>query len=145
MSSYEKFRTFWVLGHTVILYILNAFILKKAGYPIWAGLIPVYNVFCMFYSTYGHLRYVWLMLVPVVNMVLAVVTMIKFVTKFGVTYQGTTGFHKPKMVLWIALFPAITYAILAFDPTEYMGEFPGPDPFKKNPIPAADNNGGQNM
>lgn len=145
MSSYEKFKTVWTVGNIIVIYLLNAFILKKAGYPIWAGFTPIYNIFCLFYSTYGHTRYVWLMLVPIVNIVLTIVTWVKFVSMFGVDYQGFTSYHRPKMVLWMALFPAIVYVILAFDPTEYKGPYPGPDPFRKNPLPSAGSNGGQNM
>ena len=93
MSSYEKFKTVWTVGNIIVIYLLNAFILKKAGYPIWAGFTPIYNIFCLFYSTYGHTRYVWLMLVPIVNIVLTIVTWVKFVSMFGVDYQGFTSYH----------------------------------------------------
>ena len=40
MNHYETLRLLWIVGRTVATCILLAFILKKAKYPIWAGLIP---------------------------------------------------------------------------------------------------------
>lgn len=136
MNHYETLRLLWIVGRTVATCILLAFILKKAKYPIWAGLIPVYNIICLFYSVFGNLRYIWLMLIPGVNLIMWIIIWVKFIPMLGVEYQGRTSYHTPKLFIWMIFFQLIVLAILAFDATEYKGEFPGPNPFLKKPISA---------
>ncbi|MDI9469995.1 MAG: DUF5684 domain-containing protein [Bacillota bacterium] len=92
-------------------------IFRKAGEPGWAVLIPIYNAYVLFKITWGKGWYFLLMLIPLVNLVIAIVTLLKLAQAFG--YGG--GF----VVGLILLYP-IFMLILAFGRSYYYG-VPGRD------------------
>ena len=84
----------------------------KAGKPGWAAIIPIYNVIVMLQIAKKPWWYLLLMLIPIVNFVIAIITTMAFVKAYG------------KDTAWgiLAIFFApIVYPILAFGDSKYVG------------------------
>ena len=85
----------------------------KAGEPGWAIFVPFYGNYVQFKIAYGDGWKFLLLLIPIVNIVVAIQFNFKIAKAFG---KGTAfGFGR-------LFFPAIFDAIIAFDnDTEYIG------------------------
>ena len=106
--------TFWILMLGVML-VVFAGIWKtfvKAGKPGWASLIPIYNVWVMLQIAGKPGWWLILLLIPLVNLVVAVLVSIGIANRFG---KGT-GFG-----LGLAFLGLIFYPILGFGDAEYLG------------------------
>ena len=84
----------------------------KAGKPGWAAIIPIYNVLVMLEIAKKPWWYLLLMLIPIVNIVIAIMTTVAFVKAYG---KGT-GF-----AVLTLFFSPIMYPILAFGDSQYQG------------------------
>lgn len=84
---------------------------KKAGRPGWASIVPFYNtwVLCEIAGRPGW--WMFLQLIPIVNLVVTIIIALDIAKKFG--KSGAFGIFG----LW--LFSIIGYAILAFGDAEY--------------------------
>lgn len=132
MDTVEKIKWIYVAFLAVLTLITQPFILKKAGYPLWAGAVPVYNTICMCYSTFGNARLVLLLLIPGVNFAFYFVMLYEFVQLYGFdTVVGQQFRHKGKFAIYMGLFPWLLGPVLAFGPSTYLGQWRGPDPFKR--------------
>ena len=108
-------------GIFILFYILIAVLMLvsmwkifvKAGKAGWASLIPIYNTIVMLEMGNLPIWYIFLMFVPIVNLIISVVIMAKMAKAFG---KGT-GF-----VLGMLFLPLIFYPILAFGNSEYIIE-----------------------
>lgn len=87
-------------------------IFRKAGEPGWAVLIPLYNLYVLFRITWGNGWYFLLMLIPVVNVIFAIITLVKLARAFG---RGG-GF-----ALGLILLHLLFMLILAFGRSRYHG------------------------
>ena len=87
-------------------------IFEKAGKPGWAAIIPFYNVYVLFEITWGNGWKFLFLLIPIANIVFAIITMVKLAKAFG---KGG-GFAVGLIFLSI-----IFYCILAFDQSQYLG------------------------
>ena len=87
-------------------------IYEKAGEPGWATVIPVYNAYVLFKITWGNGILFLLMLIPVVNIVISLITTYKLAKVFG---GGVVEF------LLLLFVPVIIYPLLAFSEAEYVG------------------------
>lgn len=89
-------------------------IFQKAGYEGWKSLIPIYNSYIIFEMTWGKERalYFLLLLIPFVNIVVAIITLHKLSISFGKTGAFTAG---------LIFLPAIFFAILGFGSAQYLG------------------------
>jgi len=58
-------------------------IFEKAGEPGWAAIIPFYNLYVLFKITWGNGWKFLLMLIPIANIVFAIITMVKLAKAFG--------------------------------------------------------------
>lgn len=96
----------------VIIIASNWVLFTKAGKPGWAAIVPIYNIWVQFEIVWGKGVMMFLMLVPLVNFVIAIMTNIKLAKAFG---KGT-GFG----ILLIFLAP-IAMPMLAFGNTSYVG------------------------
>lgn len=87
-------------------------IFQKAGEPGWKILIPIYNIYIIFKIAWGSgWKFLWL-LVPLANVVVAIMLNFKLARSFG---KGTSfGFGL------LFLMP-IFILILAFGPARYIG------------------------
>ena len=84
----------------------------KANQPGWASLIPIYNMYIMLVIAGKPAWWIILMLIPIVNIVVAIIALIAFAQKFG---KGA-GFG-----LGLALLGFIFFPILGFGSARYIG------------------------
>lgn len=98
------------LAVVVFEFIVTWRIYKKAGEPGWASLIPFYNLYVLFKITWGNGWLFLLMLIPVVDVVIWIITMVKLAQVFG---KGT-GF-----AVGLVFLELIFSAIIAFDSSVY--------------------------
>ena len=87
-------------------------IFEKADKPGWASIIPFYSSYVLFEITWGKGILFLLMCIPLVNIVISIMTMIKLSNAFG---QGAG------MSVMLILLPVVAFPILAFGDSEYYG------------------------
>lgn len=85
-------------------------IFTKAGEPGWAAIVPIYNIIVWLKIAGRPAWWVVLMLIPFVNVVVAIIASIDFAKAFG---KGA-GFG-----LGLAFLPFIFYPILAWGSNSY--------------------------
>jgi len=98
----------------IIVFIIVALwkVFVKAGKPGWACLIPIYNIFVLLQIIGKPIWWIILMLIPIVNIVIAIICSIRLAKVFG---KGT-GFG-----IGMLLLPFIFYPILGFGDAQYQG------------------------
>lgn len=87
-------------------------IFTKAGKPGWASIVPIYNIYVLFEITWGKGIKFLLLLIPIVNIVIGIMTYSKLSKSFGKGMGFTLGL--------LFLFP-IFMLLLAFDSSQYIG------------------------
>lgn len=86
---------------------------EKAGFAGWVALIPVYNVYVLYYITWGKGVYMFLMFIPLANFAVTIITAIKLAKAFGKSGGFAVG---------LIFLNFIFMLILAFDKSaEYVG------------------------
>ena len=109
------------MGGTTMIIILGIFLVvivgmwkvfTKAGKPGWASIIPIYNIVVMLDIAGKPLWWIILFLIPLVNLIIAIMVSIAIAEKFG---KGT-GFG-----LGLAFLGFIFYPILGFGDATYRG------------------------
>ena len=83
---------------------------QKAGQPGWAAIIPIYNVVVLMRIVGKPGWWVLLYLIPIVNIIVAIVVSLEVAKQFG---KGT-GFG-----VGLALLSPVFYAILGFGDSRY--------------------------
>ena len=107
----------WV-GGVVILYVGSWWgLFTKPGRPGWISLIPIHNVFQAFEVARTLRWWAVLLLIPIVNVFVAMIFYISLAQNFG---RGV-GFALGLFFLGIVFLP-----ILAFSSARYVGEPDGP-------------------
>lgn len=98
----------------IILFLIIAQwkIYTKAGKPGWAVLIPIYNIIVLLEIVGKPWWWLLLMLVPVVNIVLAIWMTNLLSKSFGYSEGFTIG---------LLLLPIIFYPILGYGKAQYQG------------------------
>ncbi len=104
---------FVVLAIGVFLIICQWKIYAKAGKPGWACLIPIYNIVVLLEIVKKPVWWLVLLLIPVVNLVIAIIIMIELAKVFGKDGGFTVG---------LILLPYVFYPILAFGDAQYIGD-----------------------
>ena len=84
----------------------------KAGQPGWAAIIPIYNVIVMLQIVGKPIWWIFLFLIPCVNIIFAVWTINLLSKSFGQSEGFTVG---------LLLLPFIFYPILGFGNYPYLG------------------------
>jgi hypothetical protein len=97
-----------VLGVITIVALWKIFV--KANLAGWKSIIPIYNTICLYKITWGSGWMFLTMFVPLVNFVIAIMTMHKLSKSFGKGVGFTIG---------LILFQPIFLLILAFGSAEY--------------------------
>ena len=87
-------------------------IFAKAGKPGWAAIVPFYNLYVLYEITWGNGILFLLMLIPFVNFIIAIITMVKLAKAFG----KDTGF-----AIGLIFLSFIFMLILAFGSAQYVG------------------------
>ncbi|MCK4653902.1 MAG: signal peptidase I [Candidatus Cloacimonetes bacterium] len=103
---------FWIFYFAVIIFmiVVQWKIYVKAGKPGWGCIVPIYNAILQLQIACRPIWWIFLMLIPVVNIVIAIIILFDFAKVFG---KGS-GFAIGMLFLPIIFFP-----ILAFDSSEY--------------------------
>lgn len=104
--------TVLVLAVCVFLVISQWHMFKKAGKHGWAALVPFYNSYVLMEIAWGNGWLMFLMLLPLGNLVFSVLTCIKLAKAFGKSGGFAVG---------LIFLPVIFYPILAFGKAEYEG------------------------
>ena len=84
----------------------------KAGQPGWASIIPIYNGIVVLQIAGRPVWWILLYLIPVVNLIIAIIVMVDFAKSFG---KGV-GFALGLIDLGFIFMP-----ILAFGDSQYLG------------------------
>ncbi len=98
-------------------------VFTKAGKPGWASIIPIYNMIVLLEIAGKPIWWIILMLIPVVNLVIAIVVAIAIAEQFG---KG------PGFGVGLALLGIVFYPILAFSDASYVGIAPSAPPAPPN-------------
>lgn len=109
------FSVFWVcvlLAIAVVGIIGLWKVFEKAGEEGWKALIPFYNMYILYKITWGNGWLFLLLLIPIANAVIAIITLYKLAESFG---KGIGFFFG----LWF-LYP-VFIMILGFGPDQYRG------------------------
>lgn len=103
---------FLVLWLALVVLIIAAMwkIFTKAGEPGWAALIPIYNFLVLLKIAGKPMWWFILMLIPIVNLIVAIIVMVSLAKNFG---RGT-GF-----ALGLIFLPMIFYPMLAWGDARY--------------------------
>lgn len=92
-------------------------ILTKAGQPGWAILIPIYNVYVMLKIVGRPWWWLFLYLIPIVNLVITIIVAVDLAKSFG---------QSPAFAVGLILLSFIFYPILAFGDYRYLGPAAAP-------------------
>ncbi len=87
-------------------------VFTKAGKPGWAAIVPIYNLIVLLEIAGKPLWWIILMLIPLVNLVVAIIVGIEIAKKFG---KGA-GFG-----IGLTFLGFIFYPILGFGDAQYEG------------------------
>ena len=85
-------------------------IFEKAGKPGWAAIIPIYNAIVILQIAGKPVWWIFLYLIPLLNIVIAVIVTVAFARNFGKSGWFAIG---------LILFGFIFYPILAFGDAQY--------------------------
>jgi len=97
----------------IFLIVCQWKVYAKAGKPGWASLIPIYNIVVLLEIVRKPIWWLVLMLIPVVNVVIAILIMIELAKVFGKDGGFTVG---------LILLPIVFYPILAFGDAKYIDD-----------------------
>ena len=106
------FGTLLTLAIAVLGIVAMWKIFTKAGEPGWAAIIPFYNLYVLFKITWGSGWKFLLLLIPIANIVIAIITMVKLAKAFGKGGEFAVG---------LIFLSIIFYCILAFGDSGYLG------------------------
>ena len=106
--------TVLIVWCAVIVFYLAAMwkVFTKAGQPGWASIIPIYNMVVLCQIAGKPVWWVLLMLIPVVNIVIAIMVWHGVSTSFGKGVGFTIG---------LVLLSVIFIPILAWSDAQYLG------------------------
>lgn len=99
------------LGLSVLMIVAVWKVFTKAGEPGWASIVPFYNTYVEFRMAGFNPWLFLLLLVPVVNVVLALIVSYKIGEAFGKDVLFN--------ILWMVLFPFVGWLVLAFGDARY--------------------------
>ena len=117
--EYDYGSTAGLVVTYIICLVISVFLLicmwkvyVKAGKPGWAAIIPIYNILVELEIVGRPWYWLLLMLIPFVNIVIAIMITFRMAKVFG---KGT-GFG-----FGLLFLPFIFFPILAFDSSRYLG------------------------
>ena len=113
-SSWSPGLGFWLFWCAFIIFEAAAMwrVFEKAGKPGWASIIPIYNGIVMLQIAGRPVWWFLLYLIPLVNIIIAIIVMIDFAKSFG---KGV-GFALGIIFLGFLFIP-----ILAWGSAQYLG------------------------
>lgn len=132
---------------SLVIYIIYGFVLgkvfQKAGRPLWAGFVPIYNCWVLFEIGGKPGWWVLLNFIPFVGQIIFLVMSIIVAIEVAKRFDHSTAFG----VIGLWLFSFIGFIILAFDSSKYQANTlsnntstpsnPSPTPFSPETTPTA--------
>ena len=106
------FMLIW-LAILVVVIAAGWKVFEKAGQPGWAIIIPFFNIYIMLKIVGRPAWWLLLMLIPIVNVVIALIVAIDMAKSFG--QSAVFG------VVLLFLLGGVGYLILAFGSAKYLG------------------------
>ncbi|MFP7760066.1 DUF5684 domain-containing protein [Marisediminicola sp. LYQ134] len=102
-STILTWQVVYAVAHYVLFSVFLGFVMQKAGYPYWTGLVPVYNVWRLF--ELGGMKGWWalLLLVPLVNIIAVIALIIA-------AYDVGKGFQKSGYFVILHIFLPVVWA-----------------------------------
>ena len=101
----------------LFMFVAHWIIYTKAGKPGWAAIIPIYNIIVLLEIVGKPWWWIFLMLIPFVNIVIGIMVVNQLSLSFGKDSGFTVG---------LILLGFIFYPILAFGSAQYIGPGGGP-------------------
>ena len=104
----------WVIALLLIALMIVAMwiLFKKAGKPGWAAVVPFYDQYTLYEITWGNGWRFLLLLIPIYNIVLAILTYIRLAKAFGKDEGYAVG---------LVFLPQVFVPMLAFGSAAYHG------------------------
>jgi len=101
-----------IVALTVVVIQIAAFwrVFAKAGEPGWTCLVPIYNVLVLLRIIGKPAWWIFLMIVPLVNVVIAIIEHVELAKAFGKSGAFAVG---------LILLPFIFFPILAWGDAQY--------------------------
>ena len=109
---------FW-LAFLIVMVTATWKVFTKAGQPGWASIVPIYNLVVMIQIAKKPIWWIFLVFVPIVNIVIGLIVTYNFAKMFGKGFGFTLG---------LIILPFIFYPILGFGSSKYQGESYAPTP-----------------
>jgi hypothetical protein len=103
---------FLVIFYAIFCMIALWAIFEKAFEPGWGAIVPIYNFYLYYKITWGNGWYFLLLLIPYVNMLIAIITTFKLARSFGKSFWFGLG---------LLFLSPIYLGILAFGEVPYLG------------------------
>ncbi len=103
---------YMALAFTVVTVIATWRVYAKAGEPGWAAIVPFYAQYVLYKITWGNGWLFLLMLVPVANVVVGIITLVKLSKSFG---------HGGGFACGLIFLNSIFMLILGFGSSRYLG------------------------
>lgn len=106
--------TVWLISLAVCIFMVVVYwkLFQKAGEPGWASLIPFYNAYVLYKIAFGNGWLFLLSIVPLANIVMAILLPFKLAKAFGKDIGWGFG---------LLFLSVIFYPMLAFGNSEYVG------------------------
>jgi len=103
---------FWVVWLAIMVVMIAAAwkMFEKAGKPGWAAIVPIYNAIVLLDIVGKPMWWIILMLIPVVNIVVGIIVLVRLARSFG----KDVGF-----AIGMIFLPFIFYPILGFGDAQY--------------------------
>jgi hypothetical protein len=105
------FTILW-LAIVVLLVASMWKIFVKAGEPGWAAIVPIYNLVILFKIAGKPAWWILLMLIPLVNLIVAIIAVIALAQRFG---KGV-GFAIGLLVLSPVFYPMLAWGDARYQP-----------------------------
>ena len=104
----------WVIALLLIALMIVAIwiLFKKAGKPGWAAVVPFYDQYTLYEITWGNGWRFLMLLIPIYNIVLAILTYIRLAKAFGKDEGYAVG---------LVFLPQVFVPMLAFGSAAYHG------------------------
>ena len=112
MGQQSYFIPLIIIALLIALIMAFAFwkIFSKAGYPGWKCLIPVYNLIIFLQITGNKPQWIFILMIPVVNLVVAIILLLDLGKVFGKRNAFRAG---------LIFLPFIFIPVLGFSRSQY--------------------------
>src|SRR6266516_1862541 len=93
---------FWICYFAVIILLIAAIwkVFSKAGQPGWAAIIPIYNIYVMCKVAGRPGCWLLLMLIPFVNLIIAIILIVDIAKRFGKGIDFAIGMIFLPFIFW---------------------------------------------